>query len=424
MTTITKIMYYIEFHHNIQIIEAISHPSFDPNGELRVTSLLTQCVKFNNFEGFKPIILHPKLNFSKITDHGYLYTILERMKCDIPENRRYLQLLFDNNYEFNISNLYVLNYELFTELFDKVDKSNFSKVKELNSFISDNFDIRIFNDVSVYLKNNFPQLFNQQFIESNYLKSIFKNDFITFLTTIDNLGFNIDKIFNTHSPYYYFEKFMNLKYTYNNKTVVNRSKCLQYLVNKNITYDLDILKTNNLPTLVPVNNEWYCDDIRIYFLNAILENYDNLKKIYLKFNETPSDILVRIFSDLIHSRMNFSYKSQQDRAFILNELEILMEKLYQKINFINPITIITDSYVKTFKNLYGEINWPILKRIVLRLINKGCELSLEQQKFLKDKLNIFGLNDDILKDAKKFCEDNPIIDKKETKKKKNYDIVL
>ena len=183
MTTITKIMYYIEFHHDIQIIEAISHPSFDPNGELRGTSLLTQCVKFNNFEGFKAIILHPKLDFSKIIDKGYLYKILERMKCDIPENRRYLELLFDVNYEFNISdlNLCVLNYELFTELFDKVDKSNFNKVKEINSYIDEHYDIRIFNDVCVYLKNNFPQLFNQQFIESNYLKLIFKKDLITFL---------------------------------------------------------------------------------------------------------------------------------------------------------------------------------------------------------------------------------------------------
>jgi hypothetical protein len=327
------------------------------------------------------------------------------MKCDIPENRRYLELLFDVNYEFNISNLNlcVLNYELFTELFDKVDKSNFNKVKEINSYIDEHYDIRIFNDVCVYLKNNFPQLFNQQFIESNYLKLIFKNDLITFLSTIDNLGFNIDKIINIHSPYYYFEKYLNYRYSY------NHSKCLDFLVNKNITYDLDILQTTNFPTFIHANNEWFYNDI----LNVILENYDSLKKIYLKFNETPSDLLIRIFSEIILVRYSYNTINRSDD---FNQLEILIEKIYQKINFINPIKIITDSYVKIFKKSYDVSNYSILKRIVLRLINKGCELSLEQKNFLKDK---FDLSDDIMKDAKQFCENNPIEKKKETKKKKN-----
>ena len=61
----------------------------------------------------------------------------------------------DSNFEFKLEDLKGLNYELFSELFDKVDKSNFNKVNSLNDYIGPDFDIRVFNDVCIYLKNNF-----------------------------------------------------------------------------------------------------------------------------------------------------------------------------------------------------------------------------------------------------------------------------
>ena len=166
MTSITKIIEMIEHHSNTELLDIIKNePKFNPNGLLRVKSLLFHAVNNNNFNVFSAIVNHTKFNNNLDIKADFLYKILKRVSlCDIDENRRFLEELYKINYNFKLEdiNIGVSSDKLFEELFNKIDKSDINKVIAITYGVK---NIKIFKVIYYYLKNNSPNTINKQFID-------------------------------------------------------------------------------------------------------------------------------------------------------------------------------------------------------------------------------------------------------------------
>jgi hypothetical protein len=355
----TEIMYNIEYHNNPVLLETINNSSFNPNQGLRKKSFIDAAVEYNNFEVFKALITHKKFNYEKLISTRFIHRIFTRTSlADIPENRKYLSEIYDLNLNIEPDYIRDIKAPLFFELFEKINKTNMQcLVSLINYHIK---DPTIFEFVFKYIKNNFPATFNKQYIDTSLLSNIYSRDLLSHLIIIKNENYDISIVSGKNAP-----------------EIIDHecSKCLKYLANENITYDSDFLVTiENL--LTPLNIQYSYQLRRMgAILDILISNLENIKKIYLKFNETESNILkIMINKCLVPNVLKTILIEDPEKYIIINNIDLCCKNF----KIFNPI----NEMICFLKNLKKPFNILNLREIILKLIYYGGNLNSDSVSFL------------------------------------------
>jgi len=394
-------MYNIEYHNNPIIFETINNDNFNPNHGLRKKSFIDSAVEYNNFDIFKLIINHSKFDYQKVISKFFLSRIITRTSlADIPENRRYLDEIYNLNINIPLPLIKNIKGPLFFELFEKINKNNFHDVISLIA-LTPNIDLTIFEFVFKYIKNNFPDLLNKQIIDNNFLQYIYHCDYLSFLMIIKNEGYDISCVNGKDAP---------------ELCEGPNSKCLAYLANENITYNNDILL--HLEQNIE-NMNWYSITRINVILTNLVSNLGNIKKLYPNFNNKESNILLKIINKYIYSN-NYHEKNiigARDYGYIIKSIELCFNNL--KIN--NPVNNILN-IIKISKKAFDINN---VKDIVLKLIYHNGNLNEESNNFVISS-NIFKKEelDVIKKTAECLNKPKEIVIKKKKGNKKEINLKL
>lgn len=391
----TELMYNIEYHNNPILLETINNNNFNPNHGLRKKSFIDAAVEYNNFDVFKALINHPKFDFQKILSKFFLNRIILRNSlADIPENRKYLTEIYNLN--INIEPSFIVNVKapFFFEIFEKINKTNMQALIGLISPPKNN-DPSIFEFVFQYLKNNFPNQFNKQIIDNNFLCYVYYADLLSLLIIIKNEGYDISMIDNKQAPL----------------IIENaNSKCLAYLANENITYDNDFL----------LDIEKRIDDLTYYrsksvnrILLDLISNLENIRKIYPNFNNNESNILLTILKKNV-----FTFNHVTTKLIIDTDYFDIMSSIalcFSNFKITNPI----NNFISNLKISKKASNVNNVRDVILRLVYYGGNLNDESIIFLTTT-NIFKKEeiDNIKKTADDLNKPKEIVIKKKKDVKK------
>ena len=356
-------MYNIEYHNNPTLLETINNENFNPKSGLRKKSYIDCCVKYNNFDIFKAIINHPKFNQNEIISNNFISdfisSVIKRVNlADIPENRKYLNEIYNLNINIQPHNITYNNIKspFFFEIFEKINKTDHGALTSLITINLKDIEPSIFKHVFQYIKNNFPAKMNKQYIDYSFLWNIYENDLISLLIIIKNEGYDISSIGDKPAPLF----------------CINNSKCLSYLVDEGIVYNNIDLLNNIKDSLIEFS------DYQIIHINKILSNLvsnlDKIKKINPNFNQTPSNIL-----SIILDKFSFSIYNNGFEKLLLNTIDLC----FTNLKIINPINILPNYFLNTSINLKELIlklvyyNGKIDEKLKLHLIKKKLYTSEE-----------------------------------------------
>jgi len=392
----TELMFNIEYHNNPILLETIKNDNFNPNHGLRKKSFIDAAVEYNNFDVFKALINHPKFDYQKVLSKFFLSRIIIRNSLsDIPENRKYLNEIYNLNINMEPSLIRNVKTPFFFEIFEKINKTNMQQLIGLIAPCKI-CDPIIFEFVLKYIKNNFPNEFNKQIIDNNFLCYIYHSDLLSLLIIIKNEGYDITIVNGKNAP---------------ELSEVSNNKCLAYLANENITYNDDFLLF--IEKKIVDFNWYYLPRINI-ILDDLINNFDIIKKIYPNFNNKESNILLIILNKYIYT-INYNYNAKmiidtRTYDFIIYSIKLCFTHF--KIN--NPI----NNWIINLKNYKQAFDINNVKDIILKLIYYGGNLNDESTNFVISS-NIFKKEeiDTIKKTADDLNKPKEIVIKKKAVKK-------
>ena len=361
--TSTQIMTYIEYYSTTKLTEAVQNDKFNPNDGLRHTSFMMQTLIYNNFDAFKILINHPKFDQHKVNNQ-YIDRILTKVDmCDIPENRQFLEELYNHNIEIRLQFLPYIKSDLGIELFNKVNKNNLDDLKNLINFTK---SLNVFEYALKYMINNSPNLVTKNFIDINYLRKIHENDDVAKFSIIDNLGFDIS-LMNNSCVIPYILNIFSLKY----------SKIFMYLVNKNIIYNEDIIKhVETLLKSTPVTQ--YSNKHYNIMLN-MFPKFSELKKMFTKFNEEPTDIIYILISKIFIFDSQLNNYKESAATGLYHLIDLCVKHLKNKNPFDNLDPIFFTTITAKSPNL---LVFKSIKEIMLRLVYYKFPINHLSKKFL------------------------------------------
>jgi len=362
MASVTKIVEMIEYHSNTYLLNIInSDNAFNPNLALRGKSLVSIAIINNNFDIFRALVNHPKFN-----QNIQIGRILQRISlCDIYENRRYLDELYKINFNFDLKYFSISECpNIFNEIFEKIDKSDFSKLIQMCKYSISNFDT--FKIIFNYLVENFPTQMTKEVIDNAFLISIYNgstnnNNIIAFIDLIKSSNYDILKCLNKNVPYYLHHNIYRNKD--HSKIVLNYLK--GQIANKyNDLFD-DILGYLDITT------EYTRCIVLMNFANSIITCFDSYKELYLSINNDKHNksIINMFFEDRILKRWNFY------EGITLKFIDMLFVKGIITTNPFEKLNIQTITFMKTMILQYQPHNLVNIKtgikNIILRCIHFG-----------------------------------------------------
>ena len=387
----------IEYHSNTDLIAIIKNESkFNPNGLLRGKTLLFHAVNNNNFPVFSAIVNHNKFNNNLDIKPDFISKILKRVSyCDIDENRRFLEELYKINYIFKMENLHFVTSEgLFSELFNKIEKN----LTEITTMTHNIKNFNIFKIIYYYLKNNFPNTITKQFIDSNYFGNLLNGYYNSEIT------FGMLQLF--------IEENIDIKTCNNSNSIAILMKArnyniFQFFKNNLIKYNCNLIDDLNLSLAIANYSEYHV----INQLQFIMENYDDLKIMYLSINnDTQKPILNMILNK------NIIVYHAYSEEFINKIVDFLIIK---KIINVNPFEKMVHQIIQSEMNScypqHLETFKKYLTNIFLRLMYFGFKPTQGINKLLETLLGDKMVNiDDLIKEIKPMSFEKVI--KKKTKK--------
>ena len=373
MASVTKIVEMIEYHSNTYLLNIInSDIKFNPNLALRGKSLVSIAIINNNFDIFRALVNHSKFN-----QNIQIGRLLQRISlCDIYENRRYLDELYKINFNFDLKYFSINECpNIFNEIFEKIDKSDFSKLMQMCKFSMVNFDT--FKTIFDYLIQNFPTQMTKEVIDNAFLIPIYNgstnyNNIIALVDLIKSSNYDIFKCLNKNASYYLFHNYY--KNTDHSKIVLNYLKG-QITDKYNDLFD-DILGYLN------ITSDYSRNKSLMNFANSFINNYDTYKELYLSINNDKHDksIINMFFEFYIINRWNF-YEST-----ILKFIDILFVKGIITTNPFNKLDIQTLTNLKynlMHKPAYDlAIMKPGVKSIILRCMHFGFKTTPNMKEIL------------------------------------------
>ena len=373
MASVTKIVEMIEYHSNTYLLNIInSDNAFNPNLALRGKSLVSIAIINNNFDIFRALVNHSKFN-----QNIQIGRILQRISlCDIYENRRYLDELYKINFNFDLKYFSINECpNIFNEIFEKIDKSDFSKLMQMCKFSIANFDT--FKTIFNYLIQNFPAQMSKEVIDNAFLIPIYNgstnnNNIIALVDLIKSSNYDIFKCLNKNASYYLFQNYY--KNTDHSKIVLNYLKG-QITDKYNDLFD-DILG------YLYITSDYSRNKSLMNFANSFINNYDTYKELYLSINNDKHDksIINICFDYYTIYRWNF-YETT-----ILKFIDMLFVKGVITTNPFNKLDIQTLTNLK-----YNLMHRPAndltimklgVKSIILRCLHFGFKTTPNMSELL------------------------------------------
>jgi len=364
MTNLTKLIELIEYHSNTVVINIInSDPNFNPNSILRSKhSLVSTAVTYNNFEIFKLLVNHNKFDINANLNYtlDYPTKILKRVSmCDIYENRRYLEELYNLNYKFKSDHLGIIKNEnesesLFNEIFEKIDKTYPMLHSIATRLILNTYKFKIVFD---YIKTHFNEQLTKEQCDIFLKQALLYYD-IGIVKIIKNHGFDIIMCNNKNSLLYIIDiaskDKLSLSYYCSLENIFYKGNLLQ-----------DFIQYLNISNYI----DYYIVKKIFNTLQYILNNFEIIKPIYEKIEDLENNCILIIIINYIFL-MN-QWKSINDNSIesIINDLityKIIKTDSSSQINFNESILTITqrlnnlkgankESHIKTFKILLTQL---------------------------------------------------------------------
>jgi len=395
--TSTQIMEMIEYHNHTAFLEAIQNPKFEPCKGLRYNGFISKAVEFNNFTAFKNLINHSKLNPKDVIDKKFISRIIRRVCfCDSVDNRIYFDELMNSNFPIDSSYLKdtVIDYNIFIELFNKIDKTNFESLRNACNIHCK--DIKIFQTIFRYMKQHFPDKMTKEILDLIFLIPAFQSLQFSVIDSIKEEGYDIKFIQKKSTFSYLINSFRTSGYKL-------YSKLITYLLNQDISYENDLMEDIKISA---VNGYYYHS--YIYELNPFLfikDNFSDLKKLYPNIGTKKTNLLFDICSVMLFSRI----------TNVTDYLETLLFA-FENFSFQNPMDHLNQIFFSKIK----PDNFFFLKDFLLMLIHYGYEISDAKKNIIKN-LGIFVIDENFYskKNAKNRIECLLNITKPKNSEKKN-----
>jgi hypothetical protein len=420
MTSLTKLIEMIEYHSNTLVTNIInSDPNFNPNSILRSKhSLASTAVTYNNFEIFKLVVNHNKFDINAKLNWGYDYPnkILKRVSmCDIYENRRFLDELYNLNFKFTSDHLLCIDGEnetLFNEIFEKIDKTYPTLKTILHRFT---YNTKKFKIVFDYIKEHFNDNFTKQECDS-FLKDALVGDQIGIVTIIKNGGFDITVCNNKNSILYVLSAYSK------NNLVLSYLVTLEGIFYKGNLIE-DLFQFSGINPILN-NMEYYQLYKCCISIEYLLSNYEIIKPIYEKIEDYNNFMLKFIINSFWNK--NFYHRTMFTHYGSL--IKYLMKHNIIKIEATTTLdkdiikNIVTNLQVPT--NGYKDSLKMNLRSLITQLMYHGFKPNNDLSELMK-----LIYKEDELKDMDEFVKKNAYFEvvkrpKKANIKKKANEIVL
>jgi len=357
MTSLTKLMELIEYHSNSILANIInSEPNFDPNSVLRNKhSLVSTAVTYNNFEIFKLLVNHKKydINANLNWSLDYPSKILKRVSmCDIFENRRYLEELYNLNFKFTGNHLMQIDNEtLFIEIFERIEKTYPVLYLIAHRVKSNSNKFKIIFD---YIKTNFNNDLTKQQCDG-FLKDALSYNYLGIISIIKNNGYDINVCDNRNSILYIIGSFQK------------DTTLLSYFCSlENIFY-----KGNLINDLV----QFGC--LNLNSILYLLKNFEMIKPFYEKIDDTQHNHILKMLVDSISNWNN----TTTNYSYIVNDL---IDNKVIKLD--SSIQIKLDSILKLTQSLkiYNSNRFKQLtKELLIQLMYHGYKPNKDMDEIMK-----------------------------------------
>ena len=330
----TKLYYKMIQLHSDKFIDTMNNDKkFVYYSDIYGKSFLTHSIIYDNFDAYLSMIQHTsfKLDMTKPDISRYfLKHIAERVfECEWERNRRYIDALFDINFNFTINDLlyFKSSYNIFMEIFYRMNNIDYKKVLDIIHVLDDNITIKLLELIIKYHKKN------NIIIPTNNIEYCVKHNInngnITCLQILSKNGYNISMINSIPTIAYL------LDYRFNDHLIT-------YLLSQNWHYNLNLFD--------------HIQKIGYHIIDKLLiikENYTKFKIQFETIKDTENLYFISIVMNVLtnfNGIMNNSYYNPKNLVKIVECINFLLEIAKE-----NNVTNIISSIPKKFYDKSIEV---------------------------------------------------------------------
>lgn len=332
----TKSYYKMIQLHSDKFIDTMNNDKkFVYYSDIYGKSFLTHSIIYDNFDAYLSMIQHVsfKLDMTKpdISRH-FLRYIAERVsECEWERNRRYIDALFDIDYNFTINDLlyFKSSYNIFMEIFYRMNNIDYKKVLDIIHILDDDIKIKLLELIIKHYKNN------NMVIPTNNIEYCVKHNInngnITCLEILSKNGYNIS-IINTVPTIAYL-----LDYKCNDHLIT-------YLLSQNWHYNLNLFD--------------HIQKIGYHIIDKLLiikENYTKFKIQFETIKDTENLYFISIVMNVLtnfNGIMNNSYYNPKNLVKIVECINFLIE-IAKENNVTNMISSIPKKFYDKSIEVYN-----------------------------------------------------------------------
>ena len=326
----TKLYYKMIVFHSDKFKDTIDNDKkFVYYADIYGKSLLSYSIIYNNYDAYISMIQQPsfKISMSKPdTSRHFLRHIAERVnECDWEKNRRFIDALFDIDFNFTINDLlyFKSSYNIFMEIFYRINNIDYKKVLDIIHILDDNITIKVLELIIKYHKknnieiptNNIQYCVKHNIHEGNItcLNILLKNGYnISMINSIPVIAYLLDYRLNDHLITY----LLSQNWHYNLNLFDHIQK-----IGYNIIEKLLIIKENY--TRFKIQFETIKDTENLYFISIVMNVLTNFNGIINNRYYNPTN-LVKIVECI-----NFLLEIAKENN-VTNMISSIPKKFYDK----------------------------------------------------------------------------------------------
>ena len=326
----TKSYYRMIQLHSDKFIDTMNNDKkFVYYSDIYGKTFLTHSIIHDNFDAYLAMIQHSsfKSDMTKpeISRH-FLKYIAERVtECEWERNRRYIDALFDINYNFTIDNLmyFKSTYNIFMEILYRMNNIDYTKILERIHILDDDIQIKLLELIIKHYKNNnmviptsnIEYCIKQNIQEGNItcLNILLKNGYnISMINTVPTIAYLLSYRLNEHLITYLLSQ--NWYYNLNFFDYIGKS-------GYNIIEKLLIIKQNY--TRFKIQFETIKDTNNLYFDSIVMNALTNFNGMNYNNYYNPVN-LVKIIK-CIYFLLDLAKENN-----VTNMIESISKKFYTK----------------------------------------------------------------------------------------------
>ena len=332
----TKLYYKMIQLHSDKFIDTMNNDKkFVYYSDIYGKSFLTHSIIYDNFDAYLSMIQHTsfKLDMTKPDISRYfLKHIAERVfECEWERNRRYIDALFDINFNFTINDLlyFKSSYNIFMEIFYRMNNIDYKKVLDIIHVLDDDITIKLLELIIKYHKKN------NIIIPTNNIEYCVKHNInngnITCLQILSKNGYNISMINSIPTIAYL------LDYKCNDHLIT-------YLLSQNWYYNLNLFD--------------HIQKIGYHTIDKLLiikENYTKFKIQFETIKDTENLYFISIVMNVLtnfNGIMNNNYYNPKNLVKIVECINFLLE-IAKENNVTNMISSIPKKFYDKSIEVYN-----------------------------------------------------------------------